>query len=95
MRVLDRFDLGTIVEAVVPAGRLAASLAIILLGPTVGRFLLAWAFFDLLLQQAQVVITPGAGFGACGQGYIRISAFNDYAKVQEAMGRLQTVLPKR
>jgi LL-diaminopimelate aminotransferase len=55
----------------------------------------SWAFFDLMLQQAQVVITPGAGFGTCGQGYIRISAFNDYAKVQEAMARLQKVLPKR
>lgn len=48
VRVLDRFDLGTYVEAVVPAGRLAASLAIILLGPTIGLFLFAWAFFDLL-----------------------------------------------
>tara|TARA_R110002072_G_scaffold86774_4_gene195790 strand:- start:19348 stop:20697 length:1350 start_codon:yes stop_codon:yes gene_type:complete len=48
VRVLDRFDLGTYVEAVVPAGRLLASLLIILLGPTVGRFLFAWAFFDLL-----------------------------------------------
>lgn len=48
VRVLDRFDLGTYVEAVVPAGRLIASLLIILLGPTVGRFLFAWAFFDLL-----------------------------------------------
>jgi LL-diaminopimelate aminotransferase len=55
----------------------------------------SWAFFDLMLQQAQVVITPGAGFGTCGQGYIRISAFNDHAKVQEAMTRLQQVLPKR
>ncbi|WP_246450023.1 lipopolysaccharide biosynthesis protein [Qipengyuania soli] len=48
VRVLDRFDLGTYVEAVVPAGRLIASLVIILWGPTVGRFLFAWAFFDLL-----------------------------------------------
>ena len=48
VRVLDRFDLGTYVEAVVPAGRLIASLIIILVGPTVGRFLFAWAFFDLL-----------------------------------------------
>ena len=55
----------------------------------------SWAFFDLMLQQAQVVITPGAGFGACGQVYILISAFNDHAKVQEAMGRLQQVLPRR
>ncbi|NLF15998.1 MAG: LL-diaminopimelate aminotransferase, partial [Lentisphaerae bacterium] len=49
----------------------------------------------LMLQKAQVVITPGAGFGACGQGYIRISAFNDADKVREAMTRLQAALPKR
>ncbi len=55
----------------------------------------SWAFFDLMLQKAQVVITPGAGFGACGQGYIRISAFNDADKVREAMTRLQAALPKR
>ncbi len=48
VRVLNRFDLGTYVEAVVPMGRLLASVAIIFLGPTVGRFLFAWAFFDLL-----------------------------------------------
>lgn len=55
----------------------------------------SWAFFDLLLQKAQVVVTPGAGFGACGRGYIRISAFNDYAKVGEAMERLKAFLPPR
>lgn len=49
VRVLDRFDLGIYVEAVVPAGRLIASLVIVLVGPTVERFLFAWAFFDLLV----------------------------------------------
>lgn len=49
VRVLDRFDLGIYVEAIVPAGRLIASLAIVLTGATVERFLLAWAFFDLLV----------------------------------------------
>lgn len=48
VRVLDRFDLGTYVEAVVPIGRLLASFAIVLTGASVGRFLFAWAFFDLL-----------------------------------------------
>lgn len=48
VRILDRFDLGTYIEAVVPAGRLIASLLIILWGPSVGRFLFAWAFFDIL-----------------------------------------------
>ncbi len=52
----------------------------------------SWAFFDRLLNEASVVTTPGSGFGACGQGYIRISAFNDYAKVEEAMQRIAAVL---
>ncbi len=48
----------------------------------------SWAFFDKLLNEAQVVTTPGAGFGKCGQGYIRISAFNNREKVIEAMARI-------
>ncbi|MDY0274718.1 MAG: LL-diaminopimelate aminotransferase [Desulfomicrobium sp.] len=52
----------------------------------------SWEFFDLLLDKAAVVCTPGAGFGACGQGFIRISAFNNLASVQEAMERLRLVL---
>ncbi|GBC62110.1 LL-diaminopimelate aminotransferase [Desulfonema ishimotonii] len=52
----------------------------------------SWEFFDLLLEKAGVVCTPGAGFGKCGQGYIRISAFNDYEKVQEAMSRIRAAL---
>ncbi|MBE9543915.1 MAG: LL-diaminopimelate aminotransferase, partial [Proteobacteria bacterium] len=41
----------------------------------------SWKFFDLFLEKAAVVCTPGAGFGKCGEGYIRISAFNDYDNV--------------
>lgn len=52
----------------------------------------SWAFFDMLLDKAGVVCTPGAGFGKCGNGYIRISAFNSQEKVKEAMQRLITVL---
>lgn len=52
----------------------------------------SWEFFDMLLNKAAVVCTPGAGFGACGEGYIRISAFNSLANVQEAMERLRSVL---
>lgn len=48
----------------------------------------SWQFFDMLLNKAGVVCTPGAGFGRCGNGYIRISAFNSHEKVQEAMVRL-------
>jgi LL-diaminopimelate aminotransferase len=54
----------------------------------------SWEFFDLLLNEAGVVCTPGAGFGKCGEGYIRISAFNSYEKVQEAMDRIKAALQK-
>jgi LL-diaminopimelate aminotransferase len=52
----------------------------------------SWKFFDMLLKRAQIVTTPGAGFGRCGQGYIRISAFNSRENVEEAMKRLRKVL---
>lgn len=42
----------------------------------------------MLLEKAAVVYTPGAGFGTCGEGFIRISAFNSLANVQEAMEQL-------
>jgi len=54
----------------------------------------SWAFFDMLLDKAGVVCTPGAGFGKCGNGYIRISAFNSQEKVREAMQRLTEMLAK-
>ena len=52
----------------------------------------SWAFFDRLLKEANVVTTPGAGFGRAGEGYIRISAFNSRANVEEAVGRIAKVL---
>lgn len=52
----------------------------------------SWEAFDMLLEKAQVVITPGSGFGTCGEGYIRISAFNDKDKVEEAMKRISSAL---
>ena len=52
----------------------------------------SWEFFDLLLDKAGVVCTPGAGFGKCGQGYIRLSAFNSEANVVKAMGRIRKAL---
>lgn len=52
----------------------------------------SWEFFDMLLNKAGVVCTPGAGFGKCGNGYIRISAFNSHEKVIEAMERLNNTL---
>jgi LL-diaminopimelate aminotransferase len=52
----------------------------------------SWSFFDRLLQQAHVVGTPGSGFGAAGEGYFRLSAFNSRANVEEAMARLRAAL---
>ena len=48
----------------------------------------SWDFFDKLLQTTNVVGTPGSGFGAAGEGYFRISAFNSRENVQEAMKRI-------
>jgi len=52
----------------------------------------SWKFFDLLLEKAAVICTPGAGFGKCGEGYIRISAFNNYENVERAMARIKEAL---
>lgn len=52
----------------------------------------SWNFFDMLLEKAGVVCTPGAGFGSCGCQYIRLSAFNSYENVDEAMGRIRKAL---
>jgi LL-diaminopimelate aminotransferase len=52
----------------------------------------SWAFFDRLLNEAGVVCTPGEGFGNCGRGFIRISAFNEYENVEKAMERMRTTL---
>ncbi len=50
--------------------------------------LTSWDFFDKLLQSCHVVGTPGSGFGAAGEGYFRISAFNSRDNVNEAMKRI-------
>jgi LL-diaminopimelate aminotransferase len=52
----------------------------------------SWEFFDMLLNRAQVVCTPGAGFGKCGEGHVRISAFNSRANVETALARIATAL---
>ncbi len=51
----------------------------------------SWGFFDHLLGQAHVVGTPGSGFGAAGEGYFRLSAFNSRANVDEAMRRIRAL----
>jgi len=52
----------------------------------------SWEFFDLLLERAQVVCTPGAGFGRCGEGHVRISAFNSRENVETALDRIGAAL---
>jgi len=53
--------------------------------------LTSWQAFDKLLQEANVVITPGSGFGRNGEGFFRISAFNNRANVEEVARRLQAL----
>lgn len=48
----------------------------------------SWSFFDILLKDANVVSTPGAGFGPSGEGYLRLTAFNTYENTVEAMDRI-------
>jgi LL-diaminopimelate aminotransferase len=52
----------------------------------------SWEFFELLLNSAQVVCTPGAGFGRCGEGHVRISAFNTRENVVAALERVARAL---
>ncbi len=52
----------------------------------------SWELFDRLLQQAHVVSTPGAGFGACGEGFIRLSAFGKRDRIEEALARVTKAL---
>ena len=54
----------------------------------------SWKFFDILLEKAQVVVTPGSGFGPAGQGYFRITSFADRQRTIEAMERIKHLLKK-
>ncbi len=49
----------------------------------------SWQFFDKLLNEASVVGTPGVGFGPCGEGYFRLTAFNTYENTVEAVSRIK------
>lgn len=51
----------------------------------------SWEFFDLLLEKVQVVGTPGVGFGLCGEGYFRLTAFNTPAFTRQAAERINTL----
>lgn len=52
----------------------------------------SWTFFDYLLQNAQVVGTPGEGFGKCGEGYFRLTSFGSRKSTVEAVERLRRLL---
>jgi len=54
--------------------------------------LTSWEMFDLMLQEANIVITPGSGFGSAGEGYFRISAFNSRANAEEASRRIKALI---
>lgn len=52
----------------------------------------SWEFFDLLLAQADVAVTPGAGFGPSGEGYVRMTAFGDSEQTKRAVERVKKLL---
>lgn len=52
----------------------------------------SWEFFDLLLEKAEVVTTPGEGFGPSGEGYIRLTAFGNRENTLEAIERIKKIL---
>ena len=54
----------------------------------------SWEFFDWLLDTARVVGTPGEGFGPCGKGYFRLTAFGDAGRTREAAERIKAALAK-
>lgn len=51
----------------------------------------SWEFFDLLLEKCHIVAVPGEGFGNCGKGYIRLSAFTTEEKVNQALNNIQAL----
>ena len=51
----------------------------------------SWEFFDLLLEKANVVGTPGSGFGPSGEGYFRLTAFGSRENTIEALNRIKKI----
>ena len=51
----------------------------------------SWEFFDYLLEKANVVGTPGSGFGPSGEGYFRLTAFGSYDNTVEAIERMKAL----
>jgi LL-diaminopimelate aminotransferase len=48
----------------------------------------SWDYFDFLLKKKNIVCTPGVGFGASGEGFVRFSAFGDKDRIAEATRRM-------
>ena len=51
----------------------------------------SWQFFDYLLKEANVVGTPGSGFGAHGEGFFRLTAFGTYENTRKAIDRIKSL----
>ena len=51
----------------------------------------SWEFFDYLLEKANVVGTPGSGFGPSGEGYFRLTAFGNYENTVKALDRIKAL----
>ena len=58
------------------------------------RGMTSWEFFDFLLHEAEVVGTPGSGFGPCGEGFFRLTAFGTKEASIEALSRIRKLLAK-
>ena len=54
----------------------------------------SWELFDILLNKTAVVVTPGVGFGECGEGYVRITAFGSKEDTKEAVTRIIKLFSK-
>jgi LL-diaminopimelate aminotransferase len=52
----------------------------------------SWAFFDMLLEKAHVITTPGSGFGPAGEGYIRLTGFGGRSNTEEAVKRVVSIV---
>ena len=61
---------------------------------SVPKGMTSWEFFDYLLNEAQIICTPGSGFGPCGEGYVRLTSFNTPELTKEAVERLNKAVKK-
>ena len=62
---------------------------------TVPEGMTSWDFFDFLLNKAEIICTPGSGFGPCGEGYVRLTSFNTPELTKEAVERMKKALAAR